>query len=42
MENEELRLSVTVEEYECPYDSISCFVDYLCVECKMDKLQNQY
>ena len=40
--NEKRRLSVTVEEYECPYDSISCFADDLCVECKMDKLQNQY
>jgi len=40
--NEKRRLSVNVEEYECPYDSISCFADDLCVECKMDKLQNQY
>ena len=38
--NEKRRLSVNVEEYECPYDSISCFADDLCVECKMDKLQN--
>ena len=38
--NEKRRLSVTVEEYDCPYDSISCFIDDLCVQCKMDKLQN--
>jgi len=38
--NEKRRLSVTVEEYDCPYDSISCFADDLCVQCKMDKLQN--
>lgn len=35
-------LSVNVEEYECPYDSISCFADDLCVRCKMDKIQNRY
>ena len=40
--NEKRRLSVEVEEYECPYDSISCFADDLCVQCKMDKLQNQH
>ncbi len=38
--NEKRRLSVTVEEYDCPYDSISCFADDLCVQCKMDKLQD--
>ena len=38
--NEKRRLSVNVEAYECPYDSISCFADDLCVQCKMDKLQN--
>ncbi|WP_410767502.1 hypothetical protein [Haloferax sp. DFSO60] len=40
-ENEKRRLRVDVEEYDCPYDSISCFVDDLCVQCKMDKLQNR-
>ena len=38
--HEKRRLSVNVEEYDCPYDSISCFADDLCVQCKMDKLQN--
>lgn len=33
-------LSVEVEEYDCPYDDIACFADDLCVQCKMDKLQN--
>lgn len=40
--NEKRRLSVEVEEYNCPYDSISCFADDLCVQCKMDKLQDEY
>lgn len=36
------RLSVDVEEYDCPYDNVACFADDLCVQCKMDKIQNQY
>ncbi|MFC3957628.1 hypothetical protein [Halovivax cerinus] len=36
------RLSVDVEVYDCPYDSVACFADDLCVQCKMDKVQNQY
>lgn len=39
--NEKRRLSVNVEAYECPYDSISCFADDLCIECQIDKVQNQ-
>ncbi len=35
-------LSVNVDEYDCPYDNIACFDDDLCVQCKMDKVQNQY
>ena len=35
------RLSVEVEEYDCPYDNVACFADDLCVQCKMDKVQNQ-
>ena len=38
---EKMRLSVDVEEYECPYDNISCFIDDLCVQCKMDKQQEE-
>jgi hypothetical protein len=40
-QNEKRRLSVDVEEHHCQYDSISCFADDLCVQCKMDKLQNR-
>ena len=39
---EKRRQSVQVEEYDCPYDSVSCFADDLCVQCKIDKVQNQY
>ena len=35
------RMSVDVEEYECPYDNVACFADDLCVRCKMDKAQSQ-
>lgn len=41
-EHAKRRLSVDVEEYDCPYDNIACFVDDLCVQCKMDKLQNEF
>lgn len=34
------RLAVDVEEYDCPYDSVGCLADDLCVQCKMDKVQN--
>lgn len=36
------RLSVGVEEYDCPYDTVGCLADDLCVQCKMDKVQGQY
>ncbi len=39
---EKRRQSVHVEEYHCPYDSVSCFADDRCVQCKIDKVQNQY
>ncbi|MFP8958083.1 hypothetical protein ACLI4Y_15280 [Natrialbaceae archaeon A-CW3] len=35
-------LSVTVEDYDCPYDNIACFADDLCVKCKIDKVQAQF
>ncbi|WP_083866564.1 hypothetical protein [Natronococcus occultus] len=38
---EKRRQSVDVEEYDCPYDSVSCFADDLCMQCKIDKVQNQ-
>ena len=37
---EKRREAVSVEERACPYDSISCFADDLCVQCEMDKVQN--
>ena len=40
--SEKRRQSVNIEERDCPYDNISCFFDDLCVQCKMDKLQNQF
>lgn len=36
------RFGVDVEEYDCPYDNVGCVADDLCVQCKMDKVQNQY
>lgn len=39
-EHEKRTLGVDVEEYDCPYDSVSCFADDLCVQCQMDRLQN--
>lgn len=39
-QNEKRSLGVNVEEYNCPYDGVSCFADDLCVQCKMDKLQD--
>lgn len=35
------RLSVDVDVHECPYDSVACVADDLCVQCKMDKVQDQ-
>ena len=36
------RLAVDVEEYDCPYESVGCVADDLCVQCKMDAVQDQY
>lgn len=33
------RLSVDVEEYDCPYDNVACFADDLCVDCQIDRVQ---
>lgn len=35
-------LSVDIEEYDCPYDSVACFADDLCVECRIDRVQEQF
>jgi len=40
--NEKRRLSVNVETYECPYDSLPCFADDLCVQCQIDTVQNRH
>ncbi|APW98377.1 hypothetical protein CHINAEXTREME_11525 [Halobiforma lacisalsi AJ5] len=39
---EKRRQSVDVDEYDCPYDSVSCFAEDLCVQCQIDKVQSQY
>lgn len=39
---EKRRLTVNVEVHDCPYDDKACFADDLCVQCKMDKVQDQY
>jgi hypothetical protein len=35
------RQAVDVEERDCPYDSVACFADDLCVQCKIDTVQQQ-
>lgn len=40
--NEKRRLSVDVEERDCPYDSVACFADDLCVQCEMDEVQGRH
>ena len=39
---EKRRQSVHVEAYDCPYDSVSCFADDLCVQCQIDKERDGY
>lgn len=39
---EKRRLTVDVEAHDCPYDNKACFSDDLCVQCQMDKVQDQY
>ncbi|SER50192.1 hypothetical protein [Natrinema salaciae] len=41
-EHAKRRLSVDVDEYDCPYDSVGCFADDLCVQCQIDRVQEQY
>lgn len=41
-EHAKRRLSVDVEAYDCPYDDIACFADDLCIECQIDRVQEQY
>jgi len=36
------RLSVETEAHVCPYDNVGCIFDDLCVQCKMDAVQNSF
>lgn len=35
-------LSVNVDERDCPYENVGCVADDLCVQCKMDSVQDSY
>lgn len=35
------RLSVDVEERECPHGNVACFADDRCVECQIDQLRGE-
>ncbi|SEP15991.1 hypothetical protein SAMN04487948_11773 [Halogranum amylolyticum] len=39
---EKRRLSMDVEVYDCPHESVGCVADDLCVQCKMDKIQGGF
>ncbi|WP_339105768.1 hypothetical protein [Haloterrigena salinisoli] len=41
-QREKRRQSVHVEDRDCPYDSVSCFADDLCVQCQIDKVRDGY
>jgi hypothetical protein len=36
------RLAVETQEHICPYDSVGCVFDDLCVQCKMDTVQDSF
>jgi len=36
------RLSVETEDHVCPYDNVGCIFDNLCVQCKMDAVQDSF
>jgi len=36
------RLSVETEDHVCPYDNVGCIFDDLCVQCKMDAVQDNF
>lgn len=38
--HESRTLGVDVEEYDCPYHSVSFFPDDLCIQCEVDRLQD--
>ncbi|WP_238478956.1 hypothetical protein [Natranaeroarchaeum sulfidigenes] len=35
-------LSVDIDEHDCPHDNVACFADDRCVECRMDRVQEQF
>ncbi|WP_416841317.1 hypothetical protein [Haloferax sp. DFSO52] len=41
-ENEKRSMRVSVEPHDCPYESISCFANDLCVQCQMDEIQSRW
>ncbi|QLK24979.1 hypothetical protein HYG81_12780 [Natrinema zhouii] len=41
-EHAKRRMSVDVEAYDCPHDSVGCFADDLCVQCQIDRVQERY
>jgi hypothetical protein len=34
------QLSVETEDHVCPYDNVGCIFDDLCIQCKMDAIQD--
>lgn len=36
------RLSVETEDHVCPYDNVGCIFDDLCVQCKMDAVEDSF
>lgn len=36
------RLSVETEDHVCPYDNVGCIFDDLCVQCKIDSVQDTF
>ena len=40
--NQKRRLSVEMEEHVCPYSNVGCVFDDLCVQCKMDTVQDSF
>lgn len=35
------RLSVDVEDRECPHGNVACFADDRCIECQMDRMRER-
>lgn len=39
---EKRRMSVDIEVYDCPHESVGCVAEDLCVQCKIDKIQGGF